>query len=397
MLRKDIIISLFVCVIIFGSCFRTEPIAELDRIGMIIDSVGAKYAPDKRDAVYEISIEKRENTILVDGFTSIAEARDELAERLQAFAPTAVGNIVLLPDESIGDKSFGIINVSVADARTGNDYDAEMATQLLLGSSVELLQRDNWYRIRTSEGYLAWLDCGLVVPVNSDEWKRWTEAKKVIFTDDYGFAYSAPRTDRRRVSDLVFGNVLRIDGEVGSFYRVLYPDGRQAYILKTQCLPYECWIASMEISGESIVREAMALKGIPYMWGGTSVKGMDCSGFVKTVYLRHGLRLRRDASQQARTGAPVDISDGLKNLGAGDLLFFGRKATEDQAEKIRHVAIYTGDGDFIHASGYIRENSLIASRDNYDSINANELVCARRILGYLATDGIESLADKTIY
>jgi len=134
------------------------------------------------------------------------------------------------------------------------------------------------------------------------------------------------------------------------------------------------------LTEESIVQKALELKGIPYSWGGTSVKAMDCSGFTKTVYLKHGIVLRRDASQQAKTGTLIDISNGYDNLRPGDLLFFGKK-------RVRHVAIYLGNKEFIHCAGYVHISSLDPKQPHYDEGNTTELLSARRIIGTLGTEG----------
>jgi cell wall-associated NlpC family hydrolase len=150
------------------------------------------------------------------------------------------------------------------------------------------------------------------------------------------------------------------------------------------------WYSSCQLTGENIIQTALTLKGIPYTWGGTSVKGMDCSGFTKTVLLKLGVVLRRDASQQAETGIPVDISAGYDNLRPGDLMFFGTKEEEGK-EKIRHVAFYMGNREFIHASGYIRINSLDAAQPHYDESNTREFIRASRVVGAVDTEGIWSV------
>ena len=114
-------------------------------------------------------------------------------------------------------------------------------------------------------------------PMTKTEFESWNSAKKIIFTDYFGFAYSVPDTQSQTVSDLVSCNILKKEGEVGDFYKVSYPDGRKAYILKSQSKKYEDWLAGITISGDNFVKEAYTLMGIPYVWGGTSVKGMDLS------------------------------------------------------------------------------------------------------------------------
>jgi cell wall-associated NlpC family hydrolase len=258
-----------------------------------------------------------------------------------------------------------------------------MATQLLLGMPLQLLQaRQSWYNVKTPEGYIAWIQQSTMVRMNQLTFSEWELGSKVIFTADYGFAYETPDENRQRSSDLVFGNLLKWESDEGRFFRVSYPDGRTAYILKSQSQQFDEWKNSIRPTEESIVAKALEMKGIPYTWGGTSAKSMDCSGFTKTVYLKHGIILRRDASQQAKTGIPVDINNGYDNLRPGDLLFFGKT-------RVRHVAIYLGNKEFIHAAGYVRINSLDPDQPHYDEGNTTELLGARRILGAVGTEGVK--------
>ena len=284
------------------------------------------------------------------------------------------------------DCIYAVANVSVADLRTDAGYASEMATQLLLGMSMQILQnQQNWYRVKTPEGYVAWIHAGTITLMNQEDFDNWEAAPKIIFTDYYGFAYEAPDECQQRSSDLVFGNLLKWEGDFGRFHRVSYPDFRQAYVLKTQSRMFSDWKASIQLTEESIVQKALALKGIPYSWGGTSVKSLDCSGFTKTVYLMHGIVTRRDASQQAKTGIPADLSD----LRPGDLMFFG-----ERAEGIRHVAIYLGNKEFIHAAGCVRINSLDPGQPHYDELNAREFLSATRILGAVGYEGLWEFTGK---
>jgi len=301
-------------------------------------------------------------------------------------------------DFANNDNEYGIVTISVADARMEASYDAEMGTQLLLGMPLQVeQQKGSWWQIKTPEGYVAWMERGAFVRMNRDAFNQWTNAPKVIFTDDYGFAYETPDERKQRVSDLVFGNLLKLEGEYRKFYYVSYPDGRKAYVLKSQAALFDFWKKTVKLSEKSIVETALTMKGIPYTWGGTSVKGMDCSGFSKTVFLKHGVILRRDASQQAQTGIPVDISKGYDNLRPGDLMFFGRKATDDTKERVRHVAIYMGNKEFIHAAGYVKINSLDPSRPNYDEGNTREFIRASRIIGAVGSEGIWNINDHPSY
>ncbi|MDR1610719.1 MAG: C40 family peptidase [Candidatus Symbiothrix sp.] len=378
------------------SCNRSEKVA-YSGLNALVDSVRMQYVPDRRDNVYDISVSRWENKPVIRGVTSVAEAKTDLLNRIREIHPEAVDSVRILPDENLEDRIYAIANVSAADLRTGPDYDAEMATQLLLGMPMQVFQSEQgWYRVKTPENYVAWIQSGTVVRVNEETFRQWLEAPKVIFTDDYGFAYETPDEHGQRTSDIVFGNLLKREGESGRFYKISYPDGRKGYVLKSQSRLFDDWKNAIQFTGESIVRQAVLLKGIPYTWGGTSVKALDCSGFVKTVYLKHGIVLKRDASQQAKTGIPVDISNGYDRLRPGDLLFFGKKAEGGRKERVRHVGIYMGNKEFIHEAGFVHVSSFDPAQPHYDENNTLELIRAARIIGAAGTDGIWELGENLL-
>jgi cell wall-associated NlpC family hydrolase len=383
--------------ILLSACQNKEGKIPYPELNALVDSVRMKHVPDRRDNVYDIKIVENDGKPVLKGVTSVEEAKADLLEQIRKSNPAAMDSISVLPDETVGEKTYGVINVSVADVRMGASYAAEMGTQLLLGSPVQVLQHDDWWRIKSAEGYVAWTTGDSFVRMTKNDFNTWITAKKIIFTDDYGFGYENPDEKKQRISDLVFGNMLKLEAENGRFYKVSYPDGRIAYVLKSRSKPYEEWLASVKLTEESILEKALSLKGIPYTWGGTSVKGMDCSGFTKTVMLMHGIILMRDASQQVKTGIPVDISNGYDNLRPGDLMFFGKKAQDGKKERIRHVALYKGDKEFIHASGYIRINSLDSTKANYDELNTREFVRASRVIGAVDTKGIWSINNNPLY
>ncbi|EGK01483.1 C40 family peptidase [Dysgonomonas gadei] len=383
--------------ILLSACQNKEEKTPYPELNALVDSARMKHVPDRRDNVYDIKIVENEGKPVIKGVTSLEEAKADLLELIRKSNPAAIDSISVLPDETVGEKTYGVINVSVADVRMGASYAAEMGTQLLLGAPVQVLQHDDWWRIKTAEGYVAWTTGGSFVRMTKDDFNKWITAKKIIFTDDYGFGYENPDEKKQRVSDLAFGNMLKLEADNGRFYKVSYPDGRIAYVLKSQSKPYEEWLTSIKLTEESILEKALTLKGIPYTWGGTSVKGMDCSGFTKTVMLMHGIILMRDASQQVKTGISVDISNGYENLRPGDLMFFGKKAQDGKKERIRHVAFYKGDKEFIHASGYIRINSLDSTKANYDELNTREFVRASRVIGAVDTKGIWSINNSPLY
>ena len=157
-------------------------------------------------------------------------------------------------------------------------------------------------------------------------------------------------------------------------------NGKNGFVPDTLVQDINEWNKSRKPTGENLEKTARSFLGIHYLWGGMSVKGMDCSGFVKTVYHLNGVELNRDARQQAQQGVPIDPGENFQNLKKGDLLFFGRKATAKQHEHITHVALYLENGLYIHSSKRVRFSSFDPSSDYYEEPLLKRFICARRIL-----------------
>lgn len=299
----------------------------------------------------------------------------------------------ICPSADLGEETYGVVTLSVASIRTHAKYAAEMATQALLGTPVRILEEQNgWLRIQTPDNYTGFTKADNLRRMDADTYASWVAASKIIFLAHHGFAYSQASKQSIPVSDLIAGNILRLDGKSEAFYRVAYPDGRTAFVHESEAMPLEQWQSSIRLTAESVLSTAQSFMGVPYLWGGTSPKAMDCSGFVKTVFFLHGLILQRDASQQCVTGEQVDITDGYDNLRPGDLLFFGKSKN-----RIRHVGIYMGNNEFIHEATQVKTGSLSPSAPNYDTLNTSELVRACRIIGANELTGITTLNDNPYY
>lgn len=382
-MKKLYLILGFICFVSL-SCLAQM---KVNSIGIAIDSIWQKYVPDRRIGVFDI---KAHGDTIV-GCTTNRDALQELK------VLTSHIDVHLLPESQLGEYIYGVINLSVADIREDAKFTSGMATQATLGTPIRILQKKDWYRIQTPDGYIAWSQLANFHPMTKKEFNAWTTAPKIIFTDYFGFAYSCPDKSSQTVSDLVSTNILRKEGEIGDFYKVSYPDGKIAYVLKSQSELYDKWYSSRELTGENLVKKAFTLMGIPYVWGGTSIKGLDCSGYTKIILFMHGVILTRDASQQVHTGIPVDISQGNSNLQVGDLMFFGKKDEKTQKERIRHVGFYIGNNEFIHASGSIRISSMDKTKENYDELNTTEFLRATRIVGAVDTKGVWAINNNPFY
>jgi len=213
----------------------------------------------------------------------------------------------------------------------------------------------------------------------------WKKAERVIYLENTGWIYTGPG-ESGIVGDLVAGNIMQKGGESQGYVNVILPDGRNGFVSKKAVMSFDKFRNQLTIDADGVLNMASSLLGVPYLWGGSSTKGVDCSGFVQTVYFMNGRILSRDASLQALHGYPVSLSEGLSSLRRGDLLFFGSKENSDL--HVTHVAIYKGDSEYINASGRVIINSLDSTRSNYSSYRRKSLLLARRIIGVDNDQGI---------
>ncbi|MBU1677501.1 MAG: C40 family peptidase [Bacteroidetes bacterium] len=371
--------------------------SKMEEVKSLLEEMKMKYAPDKRVALFSYETEESGEKILVKGETNIPEAYDELKNYASENEVVELLSEIL-PSEKLGEKKYGIVNLSAANIRSKPEHPAELATQAIMGTPVKVLKYSGgFYLVQTPDLYISWIDDDGIALVTKNELMEWLQSEKIIFTSEYGFSYSKADDGSQRVSDLVIGNMLKYLGDEGEFYKVEYPDGKNAFVRKNNAAKYSDWLNSLVPNGSNVIKTAFSFMGIPYLWGGTSAKGMDCSGFTKTVYFLHGIMLQRDASQQVYTGELVDTTNNFANLEVGDLLFFGRKATEDKKEKVTHVAIYIGNMDYIHASGSVKVNSLDKSKDNFSEYRLKSFIRAKRILNSIDKNGISTLKSNLFY
>ncbi len=385
-----IILMLFTIVPIYAQQSQS-----MNKIQQLISEVQKKYAPDKRTARFDISYEGlSQKKIVLTGETNLLKAKTSLLNELKKNGYNVHDKISVLPEKNLGENIYGVIKISVATMRTKPKEAAELTSQALLGCSIKILKKMNgWALIQTPDKYIAWMELSGYQPMNKAQVDEWRSSNKIIITKEYGSVFTKPDINSNPVSDLVAGDILKKLSNEGEFVRVEFPDKRSGYVLNSICKNFKSWLKNRNPNEVNIVETAYRFMGIPYLWGGTSAKAMDCSGYTRTVFFLNGIYLPRDASQQVNIGMPIDTKNGFSNLRPGDLLFFGKKATEKTKEKITHVGIFIGNDEFINEAGRVKIDSFDKNAKNFSRYRLNQFVRAKRILTSIGKNGVELLKD----
>lgn len=350
-----------------------------------LDSLRARYAPDKRVAVFDVTYARQGSIAIARGEVDDQKAKEDALSTLHTIlGGQVIDSIKVLPDQQLGEKRFGIVAASVGNVRTQPRHSAELATQVLMGTAVKLLKKQGGhYTVQMPDHYIGWLEEAAMKVTTAAGVEEWNAAQKVIVTTYFTMVREKPDPTSMPVSDAVAGVLMKRVGASGKWDAVELPDGRTGYIEKSNVEDFKSWKKSRTLNAENVEKTAKMFIGIPYLWGGTSTKGMDCSGFTKTVYRLNGLELYRDADQQAGAGDEVKPGENFENLKKGDLLFFGRKGAADKPERISHVAIFLEKQEFIHTPGgsWVKFNSFDPAAPNYSESLRKSFVRARRYVG----------------
>lgn len=386
---KKRIVNPWILTMILGIVVACQPAQnELEISKFLIDSIASQTINDGRVEIFTVKASYSGTGILLKGKTTHPEAADKLVAQLKGQNIELTDSIIRLPDPSLSGKTWGLVKLSVVNIRSTPAHAAEMATQALMGTPVRVLQEENgWFLIQTPDNYISWTPKAGIVQMTQQEMEKWKASDRLIFLADYGQVLSSPDASGQQVSDIVSGAIVASENgskPAGSYMPVVLPDGRKGFILRTACRDFARWAGEVTPDQASLVKSAFSFLGRPYLWGGTSSKGLDCSGFTKTVYMTGGMILSRDASQQVFQGSEVPAKGNWRALETGDLLFFGRTATPELSERATHVGMYIGDSEFIHCNGttgMVSVNSLDSTRSAYLPYFTTNFLHARRFIG----------------
>jgi SH3-like domain-containing protein len=359
-----------------------------------LDAVCQELVPDKRVDICNVKITKGKNGKLeLLGEVLSKSYKDKILEVAALSGNQFIDKVIVLPDTSVIKKPWGLVTVSVANLKSEPSHSSEMASQAILGTPVRILKKNNgWLYVQTPDHYLAWVTGASVTEKNEAEFTGWKDSERIIFMENYGLVYSDVQKSEI-ISDLVAGSILMKTGEMGDYFQVTLPDDRSGFVPRSGFLRFDDWKQPKEITAEILLKTARRFLGIPYLWGGTSSKAIDCSGFMKTVWFLNGIILERDASQQFKHGKVIDPGNHFENLQPGNVLFFGRK----EPVRIIHTGMYIGNNEVIHASTRVMINSLNPAKPNYSKYLESTYVGTRNITRQQPQFGYMPVRDHPWY
>ncbi|MGL5893261.1 MAG: NlpC/P60 family protein [Bacteroidales bacterium] len=249
---------------------------------------------------------------------------------------------------------YAVVLTPLIPLRSNPEESAEQDTQLLFGELVTIQRVEGRWCLITNhnDNYNGWVDPKMLTPISESEFHSLISAPKayisapIAIIEHETVEQSNPGIDQCSTIHLTYGSILPGYNPNNSTLQV----AGEIYKLSKTDVTYP-----VESTNEAFVASAMKLQGAPYLWGGKSLLGCDCSGLTQVAASLVGISLPRNASQQAEIGEKIE---NLQKAKRGDLLFF---ATSDN--KVKHVAILLTPSTILHASGTVHIDTINENGD----------------------------------
>jgi cell wall-associated NlpC family hydrolase len=296
-----------------------------------------EHHKDERDGIFDVRVSADG---VLSGTVLTPEMHTEALKLIET--PVTQNNIKILIDENT---PWALINRPVEDIRRNPSILAERISQARMGEAARVIeQREEWSLIRLEhDGYSGWVHNGALHLCAESEVRGYQSHCSAIVTVPLADVCDESNV---LIQKIPFATLIRVPGILDSDTLVTQPPDRRIWSLRiSDAIP----LAQRPSATPEGIKQTLELIhrfcGVPYLWGGRTPYGFDCSGLAGTFYAFMGISIPRDADQQYDKGIVVEGTPE-----PGDLLFFGEKDEEDEVH-ISHVAISIGDEMFIHANG----------------------------------------------
>ncbi len=344
-------------------------------ISRYLDSIGFC---DKEE-VFTVSCQVDGEKVILSGEASEPAHKTAMLEIVSSLLPEIkiIDNITVLPGPSLGDDCWGVLRVPVADLGDGPNSSGgdHTVTQARMGDRLRLLKENlGWYLCQMDDNYLGWIAPSDVWVTDKDPAEAFFLGHVALVTAQMTAAYRSPNGDLALEENLVQGTVLPIVAVEGQWANLSLPGGLKVWVKAGDVFGFDSYnkVFSEAKGAEGILETAKQYVGLPYLWGGCTSQGFDCSGFTQFCMKMNGYFIRRDAHMQHEQGEEVAKDD----LSPGDLVFFS-----DNGRTASHVGIYMGDSLYIHSAGTgLAINSFDSSHPDYIKSRNDTYLGARRII-----------------
>jgi cell wall-associated NlpC family hydrolase len=240
------------------------------------------------------------------------------------------------------------ININIADVRDKGKFKSERTTQALYNENVEVLRSgDSYTKVKLYDGYVGYINKFFISEKPDDSGESFTIWATLTP------AYSKPTPDSPVITLLPFAADIMAVANNGDFVVIESPRYGQLFLKREDLIPSDKTPKLTAALIPDLLNCAMRFMGVPYLWGGKSFFGLDCSGFVQVVYKYYGVKLPRDSKDQMKHGRKV-FRDEIK---PGDLIFFKK-----------HVGIAISNFEYLHSSlsqGGVHINNLDPRKKGY--------------------------------
>lgn len=357
---------------------RTDAEIQAEADAVMANFLGA-IRIERREMVFRVQFGVSQGRVTLEGKTSEEGHKQALIDRMAAIQGiTLVDQIAVLPDASLGERSWGIVKVPVLNLGDGpkSAGGSHTVTQARMGDILRLLeQQDGWYLAQMDDSYLGWVDPLGILACDKASLDSFWSGPVALVSAKTTEALDRPGGEPAFKTGLVQGSVLPVTGVEDEWTGLEVPGDVTVWVRTSDVTGFDeaKSVFHEEKGAEGVISTAQQYVGLPYLWGGTTSQGFDCSGLTQFAYKMNGYRLRRDADLQYEQGERVADRESLR---AGDLVFF-----ETYRKGPSHVGIYIGNSRYIQSgSPGLTVCSFDPSAPDYSASLDKAYLGARRII-----------------